>query len=136
MPSSKWGGLIPSRKNRSAVARSRIVQNIQSLSSVRRRRAAKLSWAEKKSARASLPALLVRAGMRILVTGGCGFIGSNFIRYILEHYKPAYVTNVDVLTYAGNLANLAGVAEEHGHRYELFKADIAAADHMDDVMSR
>ncbi|PYJ37184.1 MAG: dTDP-glucose 4,6-dehydratase, partial [Verrucomicrobia bacterium] len=41
--------------------------------------------------------------MRILVTGGCGFIGSNFIRYILQHYKPAYVTNVDVLTYAGNL---------------------------------
>ena len=55
--------------------------------------------------------------MRILVTGGCGFIGSNFIRYILQHYKPAYVTNVDVLTYAGNLANLAGVVEEHGERY-------------------
>ena len=49
--------------------------------------------------------------MRILVTGGCGFIGSNFIRYILQHYKPAYVTNVDVLTYAGNLANLDGVVE-------------------------
>src|SRR5205807_6371021 len=106
-----------------------------SLSSVRRRRAAKLSWAEKKSARASLPALLVRAGMRILVTGGCGFIGSNFIRYILEHYKPAYVTNVDVLTYAGNLANLAGVAEEHGDRYEFFKADIANADQMDALMT-
>ena len=42
--------------------------------------------------------------MRFLVTGGCGFIGSNFIRYILQHYKPAHVTNVDVLTYAGNLA--------------------------------
>src|SRR5437588_12908076 len=135
MPSSKWGGLIPSRKNRSAVARSRIVQNIQSLSSARRRRAAKLSWAEEKSARASLPALLVRAGMRILVTGGCGFIGSNFIRYILEHYKPAYVTNVDVHTYAGNLGNLAGVAEEHGDRYEFFKADIANADQMDALMT-
>ncbi len=73
--------------------------------------------------------------MRILVTGGCGFIGSNFIRYILEHYKPAYVTNVDVLTYAGNLANLTGVAEEHGDRYEFFKADIANADQMDALMT-
>ncbi len=69
--------------------------------------------------------------MRILVTGGCGFIGSNFIRYILQHYKPASVTNVDALTYAGNLANLDGVVEEHGERYEFFKADIANADQMD-----
>ncbi len=73
--------------------------------------------------------------MRILVTGGCGFIGSNFIRYILQHYKPASVTNVDVLTYAGNLANLDGVVEEHGERYEFFKADIANADQMDAIMT-
>jgi dTDP-glucose 4,6-dehydratase len=73
--------------------------------------------------------------MRILVTGGCGFIGSNFIRYILRHYKPAYLTNVDVLTYAGNLANLEGVTEEHGDRYEFFKADIANADQMDELMT-
>ncbi len=79
--------------------------------------------------------LLVREAMRILVTGGCGFIGSNFIRYILKHYKPAYLTNVDVLTYAGNLANLEGVAEEHGDRYEFFKADIANADQMDELMT-
>jgi dTDP-glucose 4,6-dehydratase len=68
------------------------------------------------------------------VTGGCGFIGSNFIRYILQHYKPALVTNVDALTYAGNLANLDGVVEEHGERYEFFKADIANADAMDALM--
>src|SRR4026209_2955695 len=73
--------------------------------------------------------------MRILVTGGCGFIGSNFIRYILQHYKPAYVTNVDVLTYAGNPANLDGVLEEHGERYELFQADIANVDQMDALMT-
>jgi dTDP-glucose 4,6-dehydratase len=73
--------------------------------------------------------------MRILVTGGCGFIGSNFIRYILKHYKPAYVTNVDVLTYAGNLANLDGVAGANGDRYEFFKADIANADQMDELMT-
>jgi dTDP-glucose 4,6-dehydratase len=73
--------------------------------------------------------------MRVLVTGGCGFIGSNFIRYILQHYKPAYVTNVDALTYAGNLANLDGVVEEHGERYEFFQGDIANADQMDALMT-
>src|SRR5256714_5702269 len=73
--------------------------------------------------------------MRILVTGGCGFIGSNFIRYILQHYKPAYVTNVDVLTYAGNLANLDGVVEEYGERYEFFQADIANPDQMDALLT-
>jgi dTDP-glucose 4,6-dehydratase len=45
------------------------------------------------------------------------------------------VTNVDVLTYAGNLANLDGVVEEHGERYEFFKADIANADAMDALMT-
>ena len=45
------------------------------------------------------------------------------------------MTNVDVLTYAGNLANLDGVVEEHGERYEFFKADIANADQMDAVMT-
>jgi len=49
----------------------------------------------------------------------------------LQHYKPTSVTNVDALTYAGNLANLDGVVEEHGERYEFFKADIANADAMD-----
>jgi dTDP-glucose 4,6-dehydratase len=72
--------------------------------------------------------------MRILVTGGCGFIGSNFIRYILQHYKPASVTNVDVLTYAGNLSTLDGVAQQNGDRYEFFKADIANVDLMDELM--
>ena len=73
--------------------------------------------------------------MRILVTGGCGFIGSNFIRYILKHYKPADVTNVDALTYAGNPANLAGVTEEYGDQYEFFRADIANPDQMDALMT-
>jgi len=45
------------------------------------------------------------------------------------------VTNVDVLTYAGNPANLAGVVEEFGERYEFFKADIANADAMDALMT-
>ena len=45
------------------------------------------------------------------------------------------MSNVDVLTYAGNLANLDGVAEEYGERYEFFKADIANADQMDALMT-
>ncbi|MCS6851850.1 MAG: GDP-mannose 4,6-dehydratase, partial [Gemmataceae bacterium] len=44
---------------------------------------------------------------RIFVTGGCGFIGSNFIRYILAAEPEVEVINFDALTYAGNLANLA-----------------------------
>src|SRR5947209_15756943 len=77
-----------------------------------------------KSTGASARAVLGR-GVRILVTGGCGFIGSNFVRYVLHHYNPASVSNVDVLTYAGNPANLAGVAEQYAERYEFFKADVA-----------
>jgi dTDP-glucose 4,6-dehydratase len=74
--------------------------------------------------------------MRLLVTGGCGFIGSNFIRFVLEHYGPAFVTNIDALTYAGNPANLVGVPEEYGERYEFIKADIANAEKMEVVFSR
>lgn len=74
--------------------------------------------------------------MRLLVTGGCGFIGSNFLRYILEHYQPAFVTNVDALTYAGNISTVAGLAERHGERYEFFHADIANADQMDALLSK
>ena len=74
--------------------------------------------------------------MRLLVTGGCGFIGSNFIHYILEHYGPEFISNVDALTYAGNAANLEGLAERYGNRYEFFHADIANADLMDEIMSK
>src|SRR5512145_3091265 len=60
--------------------------------------------------------------MRILVTGGAGFIGSNFIRYILGAHGDWHVVNVDKLTYAGNLANLSDVAEDP--RYRFYRADI------------
>ncbi len=72
--------------------------------------------------------------MRLLITGGCGFIGSNFIRHILGHYAPALVTNVDALTYAGNIENLEGLKDTD--RYDFFKADIADSQAVDDVMSR
>jgi dTDP-glucose 4,6-dehydratase len=59
----------------------------------------------------------------ILVTGGCGFIGSNFIRYLLEHEPDAAVVNFDCLTYAGNPDNLADLA---GHpRYRFVRGDVA-----------
>jgi dTDP-glucose 4,6-dehydratase len=74
--------------------------------------------------------------MRLLVTGGCGFIGSNFIRHVLGHYGPEMITNVDALTYAGNLANLNGVAEEYGERYEFAGADISDGEKIDGLLSR
>lgn len=60
---------------------------------------------------------------RVMVTGGAGFIGSNYVRYLLEQH-PAYdVVVVDKLTYAGNLANLAGLEDDP--RYRFVHGDIA-----------
>ena len=53
----------------------------------------------------------------ILVTGGCGFIGSNFIHYLLEAEPDTYIINFDCLTYAGNLANLADLDGNPRHRF-------------------
>ncbi len=55
--------------------------------------------------------------MRILVTGGCGFIGSNFIRHVLKARPGARVVNLDALTYAGNPENLADVEGDPGYRF-------------------
>ncbi len=60
-----------------------------------------------------------------LVTGGAGFIGSNFIRDVLNKYKDVVVINLDKLTYAGNLENLKDV--EHDPRYRFVKGDICDA---------
>jgi dTDP-glucose 4,6-dehydratase len=61
--------------------------------------------------------------VRILVTGGAGFIGSNFIRHILKKYPDYEITNLDKLTYAGNRENLTDL--EKNKRYEFVKGDIA-----------
>ena len=60
--------------------------------------------------------------MNLLVTGGAGFIGSNFIRYILDKYPEYSVINLDKLTYAGNLENLTGADKDP--RYAFEKGDI------------
>jgi len=61
--------------------------------------------------------------MKILVAGGAGFIGSNFIHYILENYPSYKIVNFDKLTYAGNLDNLKEI--EKFSRYKFIKGDIA-----------
>ncbi len=60
---------------------------------------------------------------RILVTGGCGFIGANFVRMELEAYPNLEITNLDALTYAGNPDNLIGLESEP--RYRFVRGDIA-----------
>jgi dTDP-glucose 4,6-dehydratase len=60
--------------------------------------------------------------MKLLVTGGCGFIGSNFIRWQLDTYDDVSIVNIDKLTYAGNLENLAEI--EGNDRYSFAKGDI------------
>lgn len=60
--------------------------------------------------------------MKILVTGGAGFIGSNFIHYWLNNYPEDHITNLDALTYAGNLDNLGDL--EGRPNYKFVKGDI------------
>ena len=62
---------------------------------------------------------------RIIVTGGAGFIGSNFVHYVVNHHPDVHVTVLDKLTYAGNKENLAGLPED---RVELVVGDIADAE--------
>ncbi len=70
----------------------------------------------------------------VLVTGGCGFIGSNFIRHLLATDPAVSVVNLDALTYAGNLANLTDLA---GHpRYTFVKGDITSREDVRAAMRR
>ena len=69
--------------------------------------------------------------MRLLVTGGCGFIGSNFIRWVLTEHPHDSVVNLDKLTYAGNPANVADL--EQDPRYAFVQGDICDARIVRDV---
>lgn len=70
--------------------------------------------------------------MRLMVTGGAGFIGSNFIHYLLKNYDDLDVVNYDKLTYAGNLNNLKDV--ENDSRYTYVKGDICDAKQVQNVV--
>ena len=66
--------------------------------------------------------------MKLLVTGGAGFIGANFIRYWLRHASADVVINLDRLTYAGDLSNLTDIAETYSpKRYKFVEGDISDA---------
>ena len=70
--------------------------------------------------------------MKLLVTGGAGFIGSNFILYWLSHHRNDLVVNLDKLTYAGNLDNLKSI--EHDPSYKFIKGDICDTDLVREIM--
>jgi len=68
----------------------------------------------------------------ILVTGGAGFIGSNFVRMVLSEYSDTFVVNLDKLTYAGNLENLTGFLNHTNHKF--IKGDICDALLIDKIL--
>lgn len=65
---------------------------------------------------------------KIIVTGGCGFIGSNFVHYVVKNHPGVHVTVLDMLTYAGNRENIAGLPAD---RVELLVGDICDAELLD-----
>jgi dTDP-glucose 4,6-dehydratase len=72
--------------------------------------------------------------MKLLVTGGAGFIGSNFIHYALKEHPDWEITNLDKLTYAGNLENLKDIQDQPG--YHFVKGDIAGRNLVDKLLSQ
>ena len=72
--------------------------------------------------------------MKLLVCGGAGFIGSNFIRYMLAKYPDYKLVNYDKLTYAGNLDNLKGI--ENPQNYKFVKGDITDLDKVNQVIKK
>ena len=70
----------------------------------------------------------------LLITGGCGFIGSNFIRYLFQDTNfKGRIINVDKLTYAGNPENLEGFEKEHEGKYVFLQKDICDREPMDNI---
>jgi dTDP-glucose 4,6-dehydratase len=70
--------------------------------------------------------------MKILVTGGCGFIGSNFIRYMLNEYPDLEIVNLDALTYAGNTENLREIENEA--RYQFVHGRVEDAERLEEAL--
>ncbi|MGG1619431.1 dTDP-glucose 4,6-dehydratase [Paenibacillus sp. NRS-1782] len=72
--------------------------------------------------------------MKLLVTGGAGFIGSNFVLYMLKQHPDYEIVNIDALTYAGNLENLKSIETHPKHTF--VKADITDAQAIDQLMQQ
>ncbi len=72
--------------------------------------------------------------MKVLVTGGCGFIGSNYIRYIIKKRPKYKIFNIDKLTYAGNLENLKDLKNKKN--YKFIRADITNARIMGQIFKK
>src|SRR3989338_7244716 len=70
--------------------------------------------------------------MKIFVSGGAGFIGSNFIRYILKKHKNVRILNYDKLTYSGNLDNLKDTAKDK--RYQFKRGDVEEREHLTKIL--
>lgn len=73
--------------------------------------------------------------MKFLVTGGAGFIGSNFIRFCLKNKSDISIVNFDKLTYAGNLTNLSDIVANYPDRYEFIKGDICSSSDIENVLN-
>ncbi len=72
----------------------------------------------------------------LLITGGMGFIGSNFVRYILNFHEDFKIINVDKLTYAGNPENLKNIEHKYAKRYKFYKNDIIEYDVIDKITKK
>src|SRR5690606_24667283 len=69
---------------------------------------------------------------RLLITGGAGFIGANFVHYWLKNHSKDKVIVLDALTYAGNMENLSGIMKHPA--FEFIKADICDTDRVEQIM--
>lgn len=81
----------------------------------------------------SLGIISCMSDLEFVVTGGAGFIGSNFLRYMINKYPDYSFVNVDKLTYSGNLKNVADL--EDNENYRFVKADICDSERMEKVIS-
>src|SRR3989338_3695489 len=72
--------------------------------------------------------------MHIIVTGGLGFIGSNFVRFVLNEIPDIFITNIDAETYAGRKDNLVDIEKEKNKNYQYFKGKIQDHEFIENVI--